>query len=171
MQDMQPYGDDVELTKLECVNHAHKRMGSALRKLTKTAKLGGQGAGRLTLEKCNRLQSYYRNAIQRNLGNVQDMKTAVWATLHHSMSTDDQPQHEYCPQVIDSWCFYQAADPSAEPKIADHPCSTALSAEVAQKMRTCSNECYTARRKTRMSRSMPPYGCDVQRPRSWACVE
>ena len=40
LQDLQPYGDIV-LSKLECVNHAHKRMGTALRKLTKQEKLGG----------------------------------------------------------------------------------------------------------------------------------
>ena len=59
------YGDFV-LSKLECVNHDHKRMGSALCKLTKQEKLGGQGEGRLTADKCNVLQSYYRIAIQNN---------------------------------------------------------------------------------------------------------
>ena len=137
VQKMQPYGDDIQLSKLECVNHAHKRMGTALRKLAKAEKLGGQGSGRLTLDKCNRLQSYYRNAIQNNLGNIDDMKSAVWATLHHSMSTDAQPQHEYCPKDINSWCFYQAAlaaDPSDEPKHDDNPCRTALSPDIAQKI-------------------------------------
>ena len=27
--DMQPYGPDVEIVKVECLNHAHKRMGTA----------------------------------------------------------------------------------------------------------------------------------------------
>ena len=58
VQKMEPYGDDIQLTKLECVNQAHKRMGTALRKLAKAEKLGGQCTGRLTLDKCNRLQSY-----------------------------------------------------------------------------------------------------------------
>ena len=85
LHDLQPYGDIV-LSKLECVNHAHKRMGTALRKLTKQEKLGGQGEDRLTVNKCDILQSYYRTAIQNNLGNLDDMKNAVLATLHHSMS-------------------------------------------------------------------------------------
>lgn len=29
-----PYGQDVEVEKLECVNHARKRMGTVLRKLS-----------------------------------------------------------------------------------------------------------------------------------------
>ena len=55
LQDLQPYGDIV-LSKLECVNHAHKRMGIAFRKLTEQDKLGGQGEGRLTADKCHILQ-------------------------------------------------------------------------------------------------------------------
>ena len=92
LQDIQPYGDIV-LSKLECVNHAHKRMGTALRKLTKQENLGGQEEGRLTADKCNVLQSYYRTAIQNNLGNMDNMKNAVLATLHHSMSTDIHPTY------------------------------------------------------------------------------
>ena len=106
VQDMKPYVD-TELTKLECINHAHKRMGTALRKLAKTEKLGGRRAGRLTMDKCNILQSYHRNAIQENLGNVDEMKNAVLATLRHSMSTDTLPSHECCPKGSDSWCFYR----------------------------------------------------------------
>ena len=48
--------------KLECINHVDKRMGTALRKKAKEEKLGGQGYGALTANKCNILQSYYRNA-------------------------------------------------------------------------------------------------------------
>ena len=138
LQDLKPYGDAVELTKLECVNHAHKRMGTALRKLAKAEKLGGHGAGRLTLDKCNRLQSYYRNAIQGNLDNIDDMKQAVLATLKHSMSTDDAPSHECCPTGVDSWCFHNAvlaANPGDDPPSHDdNACRTYVSGDVASKM-------------------------------------
>ena len=40
---MEPYGRDVEIVKEECLNHAHKRMGTALLKLSKEKKLGGRG--------------------------------------------------------------------------------------------------------------------------------
>ena len=108
----QPYGDIV-FSKLECVNHAHKRMGTALSKLTKQ-KLGGQGEGRLIGDKCNILQSYYRTAIQNNLGNLDDMKNAVLATLHHSMSTDIHPTHGCCPKGTDSWCFFRRHSPRTQ---------------------------------------------------------
>ncbi|GFX15162.1 uncharacterized protein TNCV_2708671 [Trichonephila clavipes] len=37
------------------------------------------------------------------------MKTAIYATLFHSISTDQKPQHFKCPTGKDSWCFFQAA--------------------------------------------------------------
>lgn len=86
--DMQPYGPDVEIVK-ECLNHAHKRMGTALLKLAKDQKLGGRGEGRLTKEKALRMQQYYRYALNVGAGNVDDMRNRVWATLFHSVSTDD----------------------------------------------------------------------------------
>lgn len=49
-----------EITKLDCINQAHKRMGTALRKLSAQRKLGGKGAGKLTAATCKTLQNYYR---------------------------------------------------------------------------------------------------------------
>ncbi|GFW81154.1 uncharacterized protein TNCV_4805221 [Trichonephila clavipes] len=37
------------------------------------------------------------------------MRTAIYATLFHSISTDQKPQHFKCPTGKDSWCFFQAA--------------------------------------------------------------
>ncbi|GFW67064.1 uncharacterized protein TNCV_4030831 [Trichonephila clavipes] len=37
------------------------------------------------------------------------MKTAIYVTLFHSISTDQKPQHFKCPSGKDSWCFSQAA--------------------------------------------------------------
>lgn len=36
------------------------------------------------------------------------MKSAIYATLLHNMSTDANPQHHKCPSGVNSWCFYQA---------------------------------------------------------------
>ena len=74
----------LEVSKLECVNHAHKRMGTALRKLTKEQRLGGRGVGRLTEKKCDILQTYYGNAIRGNTDNTERMRRAIWAGLYHS---------------------------------------------------------------------------------------
>ncbi len=96
-----------EITKLECINHAHKRMGTALRKLSAQGKLGGKGAGKLTAAKCKSLLNYYRGAILNNQGNVEQMRTAIWASLLHSMSTDENPLHNRCKP---SWCWYRKAE-------------------------------------------------------------
>ncbi|GFS69248.1 uncharacterized protein TNCV_4010811 [Trichonephila clavipes] len=37
------------------------------------------------------------------------MKAAIYATLFHSISTDQKPQHFKCPTGKDFWCFSQAA--------------------------------------------------------------
>ena len=73
---LKPY-DDNGIEREECVNHAHKRMGVALRRLTKAEKLGGRGHGRLMETKTNNFQRYYNIAISKNLGNPDAMKDAV----------------------------------------------------------------------------------------------
>jgi hypothetical protein len=115
--DLKPYGEDVSITKLECVNHCHKRMGTALRKAKNEKKLGGKGPGRLTEEKCVRLQNYYKFAILNNIDNIEDMRNAIWATLMHCQSTDDTPNHQLCPDGEDSWCFYKSAQAKGEEPI------------------------------------------------------
>ena len=131
--EMKVYEEDIQ--KQECVNHIHKRMGTALRNLTKQKKLGGRGFGRLTQDRTIHFQNYYRMAVQRNLGNPEAMRQDIWATLFHCMSTDAAPQHSKCPAHKDSWCFYQKAIarqedvPSHKDKIR-HP----LNVDVAREM-------------------------------------
>ena len=60
------------------------------------------------------LQTYYGNAIHGNaihshVGDLEGMKRACWAVFYHSISTDDNPQHQCCPEGADSWCKYQHA--------------------------------------------------------------
>ncbi|XP_055882678.1 uncharacterized protein LOC129925822 [Biomphalaria glabrata] len=129
-----PYADKA-VTKLDCINHAHKRMGTALRKLAKESHLGGRGVGRLTEKKCDSLQNFYRGAIIDNIPDVSKMRNAVWAGLYHSMSTDTEHHHRQCPLGENSWCWYQQAislgqDPDSH---SNHKASTFLSLEVAHK--------------------------------------
>ena len=107
------YGEK-EVTKLECVGHVQKRLGSRLRLLKK--RLGqtrlqyGQpigGTGRLTKDKIDDFQVYYGKAIRNNTHDIQDMQNALLAIWHHSQSTNDSPDHEFCPSGEDSWCGYQ----------------------------------------------------------------
>lgn len=37
------------------------------------------------------------------------MKDAIYASIYHAISTDEEPQHSKCPKGESSWCFYQAA--------------------------------------------------------------
>ena len=50
--DLAPYGPNVKIEKLECINHVDKRMGKVLRKLSEEKRLGGKGRGKLTKAKC-----------------------------------------------------------------------------------------------------------------------
>lgn len=113
--DSKPYGGDVLIEKLECVNHCHKKMGSALRELSKESKLGGNGHGRLTKAKCEALQNFYRGAIINNLDNAEVTRQRIWATLFHCLSTDDNPRHSRCPPGEDSWCRWKKAEALVEP--------------------------------------------------------
>ena len=93
------YGADHPLIKLDCVNHAEKRMGTSLRKLMKHQKLGGTNydlAGiniqqRLTGNKGVRLYEYYGRAICKHAGDVGAMTDTIWTFLQMTLmqSEDD----------------------------------------------------------------------------------
>lgn len=110
--DVNPYGDDFPVVKSECIGHVQKRMGTRLRKIAEDNKLGGRG--KLTQALINKLSLYYGLAIRRNVDSLQEMKKAVLATFYHMCSTNDNPQHQYCPPDPDSWCKWQKAKASGE---------------------------------------------------------
>ena len=72
---------DESIVKEECVNQVHKGMGTALRYLSKSKRLGGKGQGRLTQDKTIKFQHYYRFAVTNNIGDSEAMRNAIWATL------------------------------------------------------------------------------------------
>lgn len=111
-----PYGNNVKISKLECVGHVQKRLGARLRNLRKTlrgVRLSDKkfltGKGRLTDAVIDNLQVYYGNAIRNNPNMLDNMKRAVWATYFHKLSTDKNPQHGLCPSGADTWCGFQKA--------------------------------------------------------------
>ncbi|GFU36450.1 uncharacterized protein TNCV_484531 [Trichonephila clavipes] len=53
--------------------------------------LGGKAHGSLKEATIKKLTTYYQKAILRNKGDVNAMKTAIYATLLHSISTDAKP--------------------------------------------------------------------------------
>ncbi|GBO26522.1 hypothetical protein AVEN_75277-1 [Araneus ventricosus] len=111
------YGDEFQVEKLECIGHVMKRMGSRLRRLKE--KMKGQvlsdgkrlsGKNRLTDSQIDKLQNYYGLAIRRNLDCVHAMRQAIWAIFMHKLSTDENPQHGFCPIGEDSWCGFKKAE-------------------------------------------------------------
>ncbi|KAL8619907.1 hypothetical protein ACOMHN_015191 [Nucella lapillus] len=111
---LNPYGPDHPITKEDCINHVAKRVGTALRNLVSDNKkrkvtLGGKKSGALTQKTMNKLQSYYAKAIRSNHRSVTDMENAIWGTVFHCCSTDDDPHHQRCQKGKNSWCFYQRA--------------------------------------------------------------
>ena len=77
MCDLDIYTESI--LKEECINHVHKRMGTALINLGKQKKLGGKCFGRLTKEKAIKFQHYYCWAIMNNIGNQDAMRDVIWA--------------------------------------------------------------------------------------------
>ena len=43
------------------------------------------------VRKCQTLQNYYCGAIINNIGNKDNMRKAVWTSLMHCLSTDQDP--------------------------------------------------------------------------------
>ncbi|XP_074111956.1 uncharacterized protein LOC141535751 [Cotesia typhae] len=118
--DLNPYGDEFQVVKSECIGHVQKRMGTRLRKTRTDNHLGGRG--KLTEALIKKLSLYYGLAIRRNVNSAKDMKDAIMATYYHMCSTDDKPRHEYCPSGSDSWCKWRKAEALGEnPKEIKHP--------------------------------------------------
>lgn len=102
----------ISIEKKDCLNHVHKRMGTALRNLVEKKKAQGQslgGKGNLTQEKIKKITNYYGYALRSHSHDVARMKKAVQATLLHLTSTDEAPDHSCCPQGVDSWCAFNRA--------------------------------------------------------------
>lgn len=113
---IQPYGPDVKVSKIECVGHIQKRMGTKLRKIKdeyRGKKLSDgkpiSGKGRLTPAVIKTLTTYYGNAIRANKDSPAEMRRAIWAIWMHKISCDEKPNHVFCPSGDDSWCPYQKA--------------------------------------------------------------
>ncbi|KAJ8936817.1 hypothetical protein NQ318_015284 [Aromia moschata] len=106
--DAAPYGEELVVKKSECIGHVQKRMGTRLRNVKKQQKIGGKG--KLTDALIKKLSTYYGLAIRRNTHSVEEMKKAILATYFHLCSTDDNPNHSFCPDGEDSWCQWKKAE-------------------------------------------------------------
>ena len=122
VHDLQPYGPDKLVQKMECVGHVQKRVGNSLRKLKKEMagkKLAdGQklsGRGRLTGRLIDKLQAYYGMGIRDNVNDLEAMYRANWASLMHLSSSDERSRHDFCPPGLDSWRKWQRQQAGGPP--------------------------------------------------------
>lgn len=153
LQELKVYGDGVIILKEECINHVAKRLGTGLRNKVKEWRskgitLGGRKEGSLTENTILKLTNFYRKAIKDNVPDVQKMKTAIFATLFHSSSTDKAPKHTKCPTGLTSWCFYQRALAKKEKPKSHASMKTKITQQVLEKIlpvyqRLASNELLT----------------------------
>lgn len=104
--DMDPYnGKNIE--KLECVGHYQKRVGKALRCLSKEKRLGGKG--KLTSHTIDKMQNYFGIALRSSTNNVKEMSEAIWTSLYHLAAGRNEGLHGKCPKGEGSWCSFQKA--------------------------------------------------------------
>lgn len=113
------YGNN-SVSKLECIGHIQKRVGTRLRKLKAKTK-GLSGRGKLTDAFIDRLQNYYGIAIRANVGNLRSMQQNAIAALFHCASSVKKPMHGQCPLGKDSWCYHQRAVAGGKPTKEKYP--------------------------------------------------
>ncbi|GFX24030.1 uncharacterized protein TNCV_2731351 [Trichonephila clavipes] len=59
------------------------------------------------------------DASRRNHCSVQNMRQAIWVIFLHNISTEEYPQHGFCPIGEDSWCGFKKAESSDRPPNRD----------------------------------------------------
>ena len=96
----------------DCRNHASvvelKPYGDIAIEKEESMKMGRPLEGKtVTDKKMDIFQKYYGEAIHSHKQNKEGMRAAIWAMLYHSASSDENPQHAFCPGGEDSWCGWQ----------------------------------------------------------------
>ena len=69
----------------------------------------GGGEERWTDSVINCLTVYFGGAIPNFPGDMDEMHRAIGAVFHHSLSNDNQHDHQFCPSGSGSWCKYNRA--------------------------------------------------------------
>ncbi|GBN79805.1 hypothetical protein AVEN_243360-1 [Araneus ventricosus] len=133
------YGDNMKTSKEECLNHVAKRLGTGLRNKVKEWRskgvtIGGRKEESLKENTILKLTNFYRKTIKGNVPDVQKMKTAIFASLFHTSSSDKAPKHNKCPTGVTSWCFYQRALANNERPKSHSSMKTKLSEQVLEKI-------------------------------------
>lgn len=92
-----------------------KRMGNRLQQLKNSMrkkKLADRkplsGKGRLTDSLINQLTIYYGKAIRDNKDSIAEIHKAIWATIFHKRSNDNEPLHDFYPAGPTSWSIQKS---------------------------------------------------------------
>lgn len=50
------------------------------------------------------------SGYQKNSALLEDMKKEIWAIFYHKISTNNEPQHDYCPAGEANWCRWRITE-------------------------------------------------------------
>ena len=97
-----------EVVKEDCINHVAKRMYKGLDNVKKSnkAKLNRK----LTKKNIEYISNMYAHNLKTAAPDVKKMKRSVLAMFFHMMSNNVEYNHRMCPEGIDSWCHFRAAE-------------------------------------------------------------
>ena len=105
-----PYGPGVVIEKEECVGHVAKRFYKCLGEMRDKRVPNDEGrianSKGMTTESQITLCQYYKGAILSNTNDVDGMINDIQAIFHHCSSTDQNPQHSFCPKGDYTWCKF-----------------------------------------------------------------
>ncbi|GBN43829.1 hypothetical protein AVEN_181868-1 [Araneus ventricosus] len=101
------YDDSMNISKEECLNHVAKRLRTELRSevkewRSKCVTNGGRKEGSLKESTIFKHTIFYRKAIKESVPDVQNKKTAIFASLFHNSSTYKAPKHNKFPTGLTS---------------------------------------------------------------------
>ncbi|GFO03821.1 hypothetical protein PoB_003032600 [Plakobranchus ocellatus] len=104
--EVQPYGPDVVILKEDCINHVRRQLGTTLRNLVADCSKKGITLGPWTWSTYSRdhketTDLLYRTRAIRSGRSAEEMRRGILAGLYHGYSTDDYPQHQFCPSGPD----------------------------------------------------------------------
>ncbi|GFW93624.1 uncharacterized protein TNCV_48271 [Trichonephila clavipes] len=127
--------NSLQIFMKEQIATINTRFVYAMRSIGKGAEAGRMFCGVMNLPqpptRFAPLRLYYGSAIRRNHSSVQNMRQAIWAIFLHKLSTDEYPQHGFCPIGEDSWCGFKKAEASSK----SYKHKTSLPVAVVEAMR------------------------------------
>ena len=112
-------GYSQPIVKEDCINHIAKRMFNALDNLKKSNK--AELNYKLTKPNIEKITNTYATNLKSNAPDPEEMKKGVLAGFFHMMSTDDSPNHKFCPEGESSWCHYKRSEATGEPQRPHKP--------------------------------------------------